>query len=59
MKKEKVAMLQAIKEFNTWCQKYRVGCMYKKQGELRQSSINEFDSSKFKKLIESKQWKTT
>ena len=60
MKPEKNNTLtKAQTSFNEWCSKFNFGAMYKKYGQLRQMTKDEFDAERFKKIIQTKTWTTT
>ena len=43
-----------IKEFNSWCESFKVGSMAKSREEKRMYYPGEFDTEKFKKMIATK-----
>lgn len=50
----KCSLLSYIKDFNSWCQNFKVGTMAKFREEKRMYYPGEFDTEKFKKMIATK-----
>jgi hypothetical protein len=50
----KCSLVSYIKEFNAWCEMFKVGTMVKFREEKRMYYPGEFDTEKFKKMVASK-----
>lgn len=51
-----LSLKKTIAEYNSWCKQFNISSMWGKSGVKRQSSPDEFNVDKFKKMIESKTW---